>query len=149
MKYEEIVKVIAPCGLNCGKCCAFLGGKIQESAHSLAQGLGDNFAVYADRFRSMNPIFEHYQDFSKLLGFLAQGSCSGCREKGCLFKACEVTVCAKERKVDFCFQCADFPCETHGFPKPLAQMWRANNESMKAVGVQEYYNKIKDKPRYP
>ncbi|MBU1248336.1 MAG: DUF3795 domain-containing protein [Proteobacteria bacterium] len=149
MNDADIVKILAPCGLSCGKCCAFSGGEIQQGARMLADGLGENFGVYARRFASMNGIFEHYQKFRDLLDFFAEGSCSSCRDKGCLFKECKVTACAKDRKVDFCFQCTDFPCDSHGFPAPLAERWRANNEHMKAVGVEEYYNKIKDKPRYP
>lgn len=111
--------------------------------------LGDNFAVYAERFAAMNKVFMQYQAFESMLRFFAEGSCTSCRDQGCLFQACKVTACAKDHKVDFCFQCEHFPCDRHGFSGPLAERWQANNGHMRNVGVEKYYNKIKDKPRYP
>ena len=32
MKREELLRRLAPCGLNCGKCVAFAGGPVQEHA---------------------------------------------------------------------------------------------------------------------
>lgn len=61
------------------------------------------------------------KDDPKLLEyFLSKGypkeklPCPGCRSvKGLcpvLGEPCATYVCAQEKKVDFCFQCADFPC---------------------------------------
>lgn len=149
MDYPEVVGQIAPCGLNCGTCCAHQGGPVQQSAKALADGLGTNFAVYAARFAAMNPVFENYAAFDELLQFFAGGSCGNCREKGCLFQDCQVTRCAKDRNVEFCFMCKEYPCDHHGLPEGLAARWKANNDHMKKVGLVDYYNKIKDKPRYP
>lgn len=40
-------------------------------------------------------------------------SCKGCRQMGCvlLAKECATKKCAKERNLDFCFECSDFPCQ--------------------------------------
>jgi C_GCAxxG_C_C family probable redox protein len=140
---------LAPCGLMCGKCVAFSGGPVQRLSLDLQRELGPNFSGYAQRFEGMNPVFVKYPAFAELLDFLASGSCAGCREQGCLFQACKVAPCAKEHGVTYCFECEEFPCDQHGMPERLAGIWRGNNEKMQTSGADEWFRKLKDKPRYP
>ena len=140
---------LAPCGLSCGHCLAYSGGPVQEAAAELKQGLGPNFGPYAERFEHMNPIFKEYAGFGRLLDFFATGSCTGCREQGCLFQACKVPACAREREVDYCFECGEFPCDRHGMPEGLAERWRANNEKMAETGVEAWFSGCMVRPRYP
>lgn len=149
MEREGLLRVLAPCGLDCGKCLAFRGGEIQRHAEGLRCGLGDTFAAYAERFSGMRPEFGGYEAFRALLDVFAAGSCGGCRASGCLFTACGVTVCVRERGVDFCFQCAEFPCDHHGMPEQLAERWHINNRRMAESGPGAFFERIKDKPRYP
>jgi len=149
VEYSQIVGIIAPCGLNCGKCLAFEGGEIQVHAKALSGLLGDNFAKYADYLSRFNPVFENYASFSEFLDFLGRGSCGSCRQSGCLFSDCRVHACVEEKRVDFCFQCGEFPCRDNGLPERIYNIWRINNEKMRDMGVKEYYEKIKDRPRYP
>ena len=147
---EEFVKArLAPCGLLCGKCVAFEGGPIRRLSADLKARLGDNFAPYAERFKAMNPVFASYPAFAELLEFLASGSCTGCRNQGCLFQACRVADCVREQGVDYCFQCGEFPCERHGFPERLEEIWRRNNGKMKETGAGAWLRLRNDKPRYP
>lgn len=145
----SLLDKLAPCGLNCRGCLAFSGGGIHNQARALKLSLGGHFSVYAERLKSMNPVFREYEGFKIFLEFLSQGSCTGCRNQGCLFAACKVRECIREKGVDFCFQCGEFPCREPGMPKGLAERWRKNNERMAAEGAQAYYEGIKDKPRYP
>ncbi len=147
--YEDFLKILGPCGLNCGKCLAFAGGDIQRTAEDLKHLLGDNFAAYASRFSGMDPVFTNYPVFSEFLDHLTGGTCKGCRKGECLFKACQVKDCIKEKEVDFCFQCDQFPCDRHGFPEGLEKRWQKNNRMMKELGMKGYYERIKDEPRYP
>nr|WP_321513371.1 C-GCAxxG-C-C family (seleno)protein [uncultured Pseudodesulfovibrio sp.] len=140
---------LGPCGLMCGKCVAYAGGPVHELSRALKEQLGDNFGEYARRFEVVDPVFAQYQPFSELLECFASGPCSGCRESGCLFKACAVPACARKHGVSYCYECEKFPCEEHGMPERLAQIWRTNNERIRENGVEEYFNSIKDKPRYP
>ncbi len=146
---DDLVSRIAPCGLNCGACLAYRGGPIQSRAEEMLQALGPNFQAYAHRFQGMDPIFADYSTFARFLEYLAQGRCTGCRGEGCLFETCAVPACAKENEVEFCFQCAEFPCDRHGLPDRLAAIWKKNNEIMKTEGVRKFYYSIKNKPRYP
>ena len=67
------------------------------------------------------PLFETMiteetrQHFAKLLNRTPEEtSCKGCRaQKGCLLHMndCATYHCATAKGVDFCFECADFPCQ--------------------------------------
>jgi len=149
MKREELVTIIAPCGLNCGKCLAFEGGEIRVHAQKIRELLGEHFSGYAARFAEMDPVFEGYEQFAALLEYLASGSCGGCRKQGCLFMSCRVQECVREHGVDFCFECDKFPCEEHGFPEGLKKRWEANNLRISDLGIEGYYVEVKNGPRYP
>lgn len=149
MEYAKLLEIIAPCGLNCGKCVAFKHGEIRRHSLAIAKLLGLNFDRYAERFTELNPVFENYAAFKVLLEFFGEGSCGGCREGGCLRQPCNVHRCVREKGVDYCFECDEFPCERTGFPPFLYEKWRNNNITMKQLGVEGYYKKIEDMPRYP
>jgi len=146
---EFVKSRLAPCGLVCGQCAAFADGPVNRAARELRDLLGPNFGAYAKRFEAMNPVFADYAGFAGLLEFLAAGTCGGCRKQGCLLQSCRVADCARKHGADYCFECAEFPCDEHGLPEGLAGVWRANNERMRDCGAAEQYRKLKDKPRYP
>lgn len=110
--------------------------------------LGENFAAYAARFTAMDPVFTNYPSFAELLDHLTGVTCTGCRNGDCLFQACKVKDCIKEKGVDFCFQCDEFPCDRHGFPEGLKQRWQKNNQLMEELGIEGFYVLLKDEPRY-
>lgn len=150
LSHADFIKSrLAPCGLSCGKCLAYAGGQIQELSLALGKELGENFSLYAERFEAMNPVFKNYPAFREMLDYFGTGSCSGCREKGCLFKECKVASCVKEQGVDYCFECDEFPCDKHGMPAGLGERWLANNKKMQEIGLDEWFCGCKDKPRYP
>ena len=139
-----------PCGLLCEKCFAYENGPIQTHALQLKQQLG-NFDNYAKRFVHLlhEPTFDKYTDFKEFLDLLASGNCKGCRKQEChLFEACKVKDCYKDKKVDFCFQCNDFPCDKPGFDENLQQRWIKLNMEIREIGLEKYYERIKNKPRY-
>lgn len=150
MNHQNILNTLGPCGINCQKCFAFNNGNIKKNSEALKNDLG-NFEVYAKRFSELldAPIFNKYQDFKEMLDYFASANCLGCRKQEChLFKSCNVRVCHKTKSVDFCFQCDEFPCNHTGFDEHLQQRWLKINQRMKEIGVENYYNEIKDKPRY-
>ncbi|MFW9829809.1 MAG: DUF3795 domain-containing protein [Promethearchaeota archaeon] len=147
MKYEEILERLAPCGLNCYKCYAHSNGEIRKNSTSLLNLLG-SFDVYAERFSSFLPIFKHYPSFKELLSYFTKENCNGCRKGTCIYPDCQVKDCSKEKRVDFCFQCDEFPCDKTNFDPHLKRRWLKMNNRMKEIGVESYYNETKDKPRY-
>lgn len=150
MDYEQIKNRLAPCGLHCGKCFAFADGDIKKYSNLLKENLG-NFDVYASRFTELlsEPKFEKYPEFKGLLAYFASVECNGCRKEKCkIFKDCKVRDCHEQKRVDFCFQCSDFPCGNTGFDEHLHKRSVDINIKMKEIGVENYYAEIKDKPRY-
>lgn len=148
-EYEQLKRILGPCGLNCINCIAFEGGRIQEKAENLKELLGENFSRYATLFAEIEPVFDNYHCFSELLDHLSEGRCTGCRNGEPLFNNCQVKDCVAEKGVDFCFQCDQFPCEIHGFPEGLKKIWERNNRMMKELGLEGFYKATKDEPRYP
>ncbi len=150
MEIEEIKKRLAPCGLHCAKCYTFKEGDIALTSAKLEQLLG-NFDVYAERFVDMlnGSVFKKYPDFKIMLQHFSNAECKGCRAENCkLFQDCKVRSCHESKGVDFCFQCPEFPCNNTGFDKHLYDRSVAINYRMKEIGVEGYYEEIKDKPRY-
>jgi hypothetical protein len=147
---KELMNKFGPCGLLCEKCYANNNGSIKYFAEQLKTNLGD-FDNYAKRFETLleEPVFSKYPDFKELLNLLSKGNCQGCRKQQChLFKNCKVKECYKNKKVDYCYQCNDFPCENTGFDDNLLQRWLNINNKIREIGLESYYNEIKEKPRY-
>jgi len=146
---RELIRLVAPCGLYCGGCLAFAGGAIRNHARALVDMLGPNFAAYAERLSAMNPALGDYPQFARMLEFLAQGSCQGCREGGCLLGNCGLRACALERGVNFCGLCPDFPCAEPGLPEGLLASWRKNGERILRDGPAAFLELVRTRPRYP
>jgi hypothetical protein len=147
---NDLSNKFGPCGLLCEKCFAFQNGTIRHHAQQLKDCLG-NFDNYAKRFTTLlnEPIFEKYPDFKELLNYFSSGHCQGCRKQEChLFKDCNVKQCYKVQKVEYCYQCSQFPCDNTGFDENLKLRWLKINDRIREVGLESYYNEIKDKPRY-
>lgn len=148
MRYADILKIIAPCGLNCRKCMANADGEIRQHSLKLAELLGPNFGKYADRFKDFMPVFENYSPFKELLTFFTKADCTGCRSGACRYPACGVMKCYKEKGVDFCFQCNEFPCDKTNFDPDLKRRWIEMNIRMKEIGIEAYYEEVKELCRY-
>ncbi len=147
MTYEEICTHLAPCGLNCNKCQAYIDGDIRKHAMELKRLL-NSFDSYADRFSHFLPVFKKYPAFKELLTFLSNANCKGCRQGDCKYPNCSVLACCAQNKVDFCFQCDAFPCDRTNFDTHLHKKWIAINQRMKEIGLEAYYQETKDMPRY-
>jgi hypothetical protein len=147
---QDLKDKFGPCGLLCEKCFAYDKGPIQFHAEKLKESLG-GFNNYAKRFVSLlnDPVFEKYPEFKELLDLFSSGKCKGCRKQEChLFENCKIKQCYKEKKIDFCFQCNEFPCTDTGFDENLKLRWIKINTKIRQTGLENYYNEIKDKPRY-
>jgi len=147
MDYQDILRELGPCGLNCRKCLAHADGDIRRTSEKLRWLLGD-FDRYAERFARFSPVFKNYPAFKELLAYFAQADCEGCRSGRGKYPNCEVVKCHLEKGVDFCFQCDEFPCDKANFDADLKRRWIRMNNRMKEVGVEAYLVETKDTPRY-
>ncbi|KAF5034603.1 hypothetical protein DSECCO2_594390 [anaerobic digester metagenome] len=147
MDASDLLRRIAPCGLDCGRCLDNPESPIAAHARALRGELGD-FGRRAAFFASMDPAFAAYADFEKLLARLGRGACHGCREGQCLLASCRVKDCVGEHGVDFCCDCTEFAACDPGLPGPLAARWRANNERIREMGLAAYAAWLATQPRY-
>lgn len=149
MTREEVLNALGACGINCSKCFAYSKGDIRTHSRELKRLIG-HFDIYAERFVTLlnEPRFKNYPSFNDLLQLLSDASCKGCRQGECLFKSCGVIHCYKEKGVDFCFECQEFPCDRTNFDEHLRARWLKINHRMKEIGVEAYYEEVKDLPRY-
>ncbi|MBU1003638.1 MAG: DUF3795 domain-containing protein [Proteobacteria bacterium] len=147
MRYEELVAQVAPCGLDCGRCLDNPASPICGLSRRLKGELG-GFAALAGRFAGMDPVFKEYQAFDRLLERLGKGGCTGCRSGNCLLTSCGVKDCVRERSVDFCHECGEFPCDRTLLPAVLHERWQRNNERMREVGLEAFLAQTRLKPRY-
>jgi hypothetical protein len=149
MKYKEILEILGPCGLNCKKCVLNREGDIKHHSEELKKLLG-SFDLYAERFGELiSPIFKEYSKFKELLEYLTKVECKGCRNQTCsIYPNCQVIDCYKEKDVDFCFQCNEFPCEKTNFDTDLKRRWILMNKRMRDIGVDAYCKESMKYPRY-
>jgi len=146
----EYLDKLGPCGVLCEKCFAYDQGPIKFHAEQLKSHLG-KFDIYAKRFVELleEPAFDKYPEFKELLNYFTSVECKGCRKEQCkLFIDCKVRDCHKVQGVDFCFQCPEFPCMNTGFDKHLYKRSVQINLRIKEIGIERYYEEVKNEPRY-
>lgn len=96
-------ELLAPCGLYCGVCSIYI-------AHR------DNNIKFKDRLVNLyKPLIESIDDIQ----------CTGCLSKGIIFsycQSCPIKSCAKEKDLEGCYQCGDWPCKLiKRFPIPVGK----------------------------
>jgi len=96
-------ELLAPCGLWCGVCSIYI-------AHR------DNNIKFKEK---LMPV---YRAFAKNIDDIA---CTGCFSDGIVFSVCRkcpIKNCCKEKNIEGCYQCGDFPCKyTDNFPIPVGK----------------------------
>lgn len=148
MSMEQALKALAPCGLDCSRCQRYAEGEIKATAQKMISLLG-NAAKLAPVLAGMNPAFAHYEDFMEILRFYSQADCVGCRNGAECFPPCAARICHREKAVDFCFQCDEFPCGRNGYSEDLTRRWKNMNQRMKEIGIEAFYAEQQKTPRYP
>lgn len=147
MEYEDVVQRLAPCGLDCSRCADYADGEIRK----LSMRLGDMLNGYlrvAKVKENIKPLFSGYPQFEEVLSSLAEAACSGCRGNNVLCPInCAAGLCTREKGVDFCFQCEEFPC-TREIHTQIRNRWLEFNQRMKEIGVVEFYCEQRRLPRY-
>lgn len=146
MDYDEIVKRLGPCGLDCGRCAGNANGEIRQLSSRLIKVLG-NYGKLAKLRAQNEPAFGVYPQFEEILRAFSEASCGGCRSDNVqCFVTCAARTCHKEKGVDFCFQCKDYPCDKE-FHDRIRQRWMQLNDRMKEVGVAQFFLEQNELPR--
>ena len=88
--HTDYRQMTAPCGLDCFNCPAYLANEDQD----LRAGISARLGLPADAAK-----------------------CDGCRNAGGVIaflgdrEPCGVFHCTAEKKISFCFECEEFPCD--------------------------------------
>jgi bacterioferritin-associated ferredoxin len=147
MEKDALLRRVAPCGLDCGRCLDNPDSPIVFHARELRRQLG-GFSRRAGFFAKLDPAFAAYGDFEEVLARLGRGSCGGCREGACLFADCRVKDCVREQGVAFCHACKRFETCDPGLPPGLSERWRAGNRRLAEMGLEAYVRWLEAQPRY-
>jgi len=135
MKTENSEKrSISVCGLNCAKCDIYLASHGNEK---LRNEIIDWFKK--ERNKTIKP---------------EQVRCEGCR--GTLdthwSSDCKMMLCAKNRELQYCFECEDFPCiNVNKFSSDGASHHKRtieNSKRMKEIGIDAWIREQKRKGQY-
>jgi hypothetical protein len=147
MDYSQVVQRIAACGLDCSRCADYENGEIRVLSARLL-GLLAGYERLAGIKSQSNPALMGYDKFKEVLNIFAGASCGGCRsEKVRCPIVCHAKICHKDKRVDFCFQCDEYPCSKQ-FDGKLRERWMEKNDRMKKIGVIGYYMEQSKLPRY-
>ncbi len=145
-KFEAISK-LSVCGLDCSRCADYENGEIRSLSSKLSELL-NRYERLAKMKAANDPVFDGYPEFVRILGHFAKGTCGGCRSDNVKCPLdCYATTCGKERKINFCFECEEFPCDKQ-FEGKLRESWIKRNIRMKEIGVENYYIEQCKLPRY-
>ena len=147
MEREEQLRKVAPCGLICYTCAAARDGAISNHSQILLRLL-ESFDRFAEQFSAHEPRLIKYPDFLQVLQLFSEAGCEGCRGRNCMYPGCRVQPCILEKGLDFCFECGAFPCEQVDFEPALKAKWMRANERMRAIGVEAYFDEVKDGSHY-
>lgn len=150
MDYNDVTKHLGACGLDCVRCADYEHGEIKKLSIKLLQALGINYARVAKMKSVKLPFFSNYSQFEEILIAFSQASCGGCRSNNLLCPIeCAAKTCVREKSIDFCFQCADYPCEKQfQISGKQGERWMKISDRMKEIGVIDYYYEQFKLPRY-
>lgn len=113
MGLDEAWRLVAYCGLNCGECPTYKGRYFRMLAEELEELIKANH--HPEWVPEYGRIDFDYDEFLNGLTYYSKVE-SGCFnvepcKGGCQVPGCPIKPCAKERGVEVCFECDEFPCE--------------------------------------
>lgn len=144
---------VAPCSLLCYTCPAYKDGAIAKCAAQLCkyfEGYYDfNDANLPEQYRSW---LDKFETFYNMLDRQSRRPCPSCRNNptsgsGCI-DGCVIPSCVKERGINFCAECTEFPCAkaTQFFcavNETICADWLSGSQRIKEVGIKQYFEERK------
>jgi hypothetical protein len=127
-------KYICYCGFYCG--CCVVKARISPAAQNLLtemkSGGFEDFIKYIPGGNEFWPFLKNMSE---------NGLCISCKENGG-DPSCAIRNCAKERNIEVCALCADYPCK---YFEPFQQhkILFADNELLREKGMEEW-SKMQD-----
>lgn len=158
MDRDQLLQYVAPCALLCYSCPGLKDGAISQCASRLCgyfEGYYDfNDANLPEKYR---PWLDEFAAFERRLERFTQSTCPGCRSNpkpgaGCI-EGCVVPSCVKEKGIDYCGECNDFPCEkARSFfariNDVIGKDWENGSRRIGEIGIDAYFEERKDRSHY-
>lgn len=120
------------CGLYCRLCghMAWMPRQARELQESMRT---EGWEHYGEA------VYPESEEFWRVLGHLAETdeTCPGCRD-GCGFPGCEIRACARERDVETCPLCDDYPCEHIAALAGRYPTLIADGERLREIGLEAW-----------
>lgn len=134
------------CGIYCGACDIRLAGETGRRSRFAA--FWDEGTLRRFRERQGTPVTSPEQ---------LRLRCSGCKSDDVFVNcgACQLRACARERRVEHCSDCGEFPCATYeGFRRsgavlPHVALCVANLEAIRSAGVERWTADQQERWRCP
>jgi hypothetical protein len=124
------LEFVTYCGLYCGLCAART--RIPQRAAALQEAMIDEgWPVWG----ASVPGFAEFWRF--LENLFISGGCSGCRAGGGP-PECRIRECARQRDLELCNQCVDFPCERIEALGTIYPTLITDNRRMQAVRLDRW-----------
>jgi hypothetical protein len=130
MNAQELTNLTAVCGIDCFN-CEFFHTNVDEFFNTMPP---EKNAIFAARGMTVEKV-----------------RCNGCKNGGCttIGGKCDTLECAKEKKMEFCYECGQFPCSKL---QPLADyaataphnLKVCNLMTIKNRGIEAWAAEIKD-----
>ncbi|MBN1349361.1 DUF3795 domain-containing protein [candidate division KSB1 bacterium] len=131
------LRLVTYCGLYCGLCAQKC--RIPHRALALKE------AMQKEGYEHWGQAIPGFKDFWKFLGGLvtSENACS-CRESSCGPPFCAIRNCAREKNIDICASCEDYPCEKiEGIAKGYPTLLADGNRIM-AIGIESWIKEQED-----
>jgi len=130
-------ELLTYCGLYCGA-CPIKNGQIRDTAKSLQALLSAcNYPEWAPTMADFVPATRHYSEFEEVLAWLTTQDCSGCLAGGG-DPQCAIRVCAKEKGLPGCWECAELNCERLQRIDQGASVAPENRQRIREVGLEAW-----------
>lgn len=113
---QEAQKLIAPCGIDCKICDAYIATQNQDP--ELKQKLADGYEAQMGAKISFEEL-----------------DCDGCNNPGrhiSFCDICQIRLCARDKGYITCAECADFPCEKGSFIWTTNSVSKANLDALRS-----------------
>lgn len=152
---DKILNAVAPCSMLCSTCTGCKYGDISFHAKELLRLLeGHKEFLDVNLKKEYRHKLDEFIAFEDKLKKFANPKCNGCRTggaNGCSIKGCFINKCVKEHNVNYCGECDLFPCDRVNksiFKENVIKKWLDGNTRIKEVGIEKYYEEMKDIPHY-
>lgn len=134
------LELVTYCGLYCGLCAQ--RGRIPRQANTLRESMS------REGYEFWGPGIQGFKEFWEFLQALCEPekACPGCRQGGGP-PFCTIRKCARERGVDICVECAEYPCHrvqaiAKGYPTLLA-----DGKRMQELGIEAWVKEQEERAK--